>query len=189
VKYQFGFFTPSQPTLAGSRFLGCADPGGFAIDGKVTNLIQSSCRWAWVSNFPYGIVLDASYIQSLDCTDGCEGLTPAALFFPAWVCFPSFQTTKISHYNALQLRPARGWRNMLQSSCLYTSISCQILTTIFERGAAGQQQYLSDQGPNCAMPASFCTERPSSSCRWGTDIQHHFATEWPTVHITTGRTQ
>ena len=150
VKYQFGFFTPSQPTLADPAFSAPQIPGGFAIDGKVTQPYTEQLSMGVGQQLPYGIVLDASYIHIL----GLHGwmtreLNPGGAVFSGLGLFSSFQTTNISHYNALQLSARKRLEKHVQFQLSYTlSKAVSLSDDIFEPGVPQDSNNIfADKGP------------------------------------------
>jgi len=159
VKYLFGVFTPTQPDLNDPAFSAPQAPGGFAIDGKVKQTYTEQFSIGVGQQLPYGIVLEANYVHILGLhgwitrelnpqgvkTDG----TVVPPRFPGLGLFSSFQTTNISHYNALQLSARKDLARRVQFQVSYTlSKAVSLSDDIFEPGVPQDSDNLAaDKGP------------------------------------------
>ncbi len=159
VKYLFGVFSPTQPDLNDPAFSAPQIPGGFAIDGRVSQPYTEQFSIGLGQALPYGIVLDAYYLHILGLhgwitrelnpqgtkTDG----TVVPPLFPGLGLFSSFQTTNISHYNALQLSARKDMARRLQFQVSYTlSKAVSLSDDIFEPGVPqDSNNFPADKGP------------------------------------------
>src|SRR5438128_3412743 len=102
VQYFIDAFEPTQQDVNGPAFQGpLPPPGGFAVDGKVSQPYTHQWSGGIGQQLPWGIVLDASYVHIL----GIHGwmsreLNPQSATrvapFPSLGLFTSFQSTNIS---------------------------------------------------------------------------------------------
>ena len=150
VKYLFGFFLPAQPDLNDLAFAAPQLPGGFAIDGRVKQPYTEQYSIGLGQQLPWGIVLDASYVHIL----GLHGwmtreLNPGGARFPTLGVFSSFQSTNISHYNALQLSARKNLERHVQFQLSYTlSKAVSLSDDIFEPGVPQDSDNVpADKGP------------------------------------------
>jgi len=115
VKYFIDAFFPAQPDVNDPAFQGpLPSPGGFAVDGKVSQPYTHQWSAGIGQQLPWGIVLDASYVHILGIHGWMtrelnpQGTKPDGTVvpppYPGLGLFSSFQTTNISHYNARHLR-------------------------------------------------------------------------------------
>ncbi|HYL11735.1 MAG TPA: TonB-dependent receptor [Terriglobales bacterium] len=159
VKYEFGVFAPSQPTLSDPAFSAPQIPGGFAIDGKVHQPYTEQYSIGLGQQLPYGIVLDASYVHILGLHGWMtrelnpQGTKPDGTVvpppFPGLGLFSSFQTTNISHYNALQVSARKNLDRRVQFQLSYTlSKAVSLSDDIFEPGVPQDSNNIfADKGP------------------------------------------
>jgi outer membrane receptor protein involved in Fe transport len=159
VKYLFGVFTPAQPTLSDPAFAAAQVPGGFAIDGKVHQPYTEQFSIGLGQQLPAGIVLDASYVHILGLHGWMtrelnpQGTTTSGVVvpppFPGLGLFSSFQTTNISHYNALQLSARKNLQRNVQFQVSYTlSKAVGLSDDIFEPGVPQDSNNIfADKGP------------------------------------------
>jgi len=150
VKYLFGFFTPAQPSLSDPAFSAAQTPGGFAISGAVHQPYTEQYSIGVGQQLPAGIVLDATYVHVL----GLHGwitreLNPGAAKFPGLGLFSSFETTNISHYNAMQVSARKNLTQNFQFQLSYTlSKAVSLSDDIFEPGVPQDSNNLfADKGP------------------------------------------
>ncbi len=159
VKYLFGFFTPAQPDLNDPAFSASQTPGGFAIDGRVSQPYTEQYSIGVGQELPGGIVLDATYIHILGLhgwmtrelnpqgtTTGGVAVPPP---FPGLGLFSSFETNNISHYNALQIGARKNLTHRVQFQASYTlSKAVSLSDDIFEPGVPQDSHNLfADKGP------------------------------------------
>jgi hypothetical protein len=159
VKYLFGVFFPAQPDLNDPAFSAPQTPGGFAIDGKVRQPYTEQYSVGVGQELPGGIVLDASYVHILGLHGWMtrelnpQGIKPDGTVvpppFPGLGLFSSFQTTNISHYNALQISARRSFAKRVQFQLSYTlSKAVSLSDDIFEPGVPQDSNNIfADKGP------------------------------------------
>jgi hypothetical protein len=159
AKYLFGFFTPAQPTLSDPAFSATQTPGGFAIDGPVHQPYTEQFSVGVGQQLPAGIVLDASYVHILGLHGWMtrelnpQGVTSSGVAvappFPGLGLFSSFQTTNISHYNALQVSARKSLQRNVQFQVSYTlSKAVGLSDDIFEPGVPQDSNNIfADKGP------------------------------------------
>jgi hypothetical protein len=159
VKYQFGVFGPSQPTLSDPAFSAPQIPGGFAINGKVHQPYTEQFSIGVGQQLPAGIVLDASYIHILGLHGWMtrelnpQGVTDTGVVvpppYPNLGLFSSFETLNISHYNALQLSARKNLDKRVQFQVSYALSSAMGLSDdIFEPGVPqNSNNIFADKGP------------------------------------------
>ena len=150
VKYEVGFFTPTQPDLNDPAFQTPQPPGGNAIDGKVKQPYTEQWSIGVGQQLPWGVVLDASYVHIL----GMHGwmsreLNPGGTRYPTLGLFTSFQNTNISHYNGLQVSARKNLDKRVQFQVSYTlSKAVGLSDDIFEPGVpANSDDIFADKGP------------------------------------------
>jgi outer membrane receptor protein involved in Fe transport len=151
VKYFIAAFTPTQPDVNDPAFLGPPPPpGGNAIDGHVSQPYTEQWSVGIGQQLPGNVVLDASYIHIL----GIHGwmsreLNPGGLLFSTLGLFTSFQTTNISHYNAMQVSVRRNVDKRVQFQVSYTLSKAEALSDdIFEPGVPQDSSNIfADKGP------------------------------------------
>src|SRR2546422_71183 len=155
VKYFIDAFVPTQPDVNDPAFQGpLPPPGGFAVDGKVSQPYTHQWSGGIGQQLPWGIVLDASYVHIL----GIHGwmsreLNPQRATrvapFPSLGLFTSFQTTNISHYNALQVSARKNLDQRVQFQLSYTlSKAVGLSDDIFEPGVPQDSNNIfADKGP------------------------------------------
>src|SRR5438445_6234601 len=120
VKYFIDAFVPTQPDVNDPAFQGpLPPPGGFAVDGKVSQPYTHQWSGGIGQQLPWGIVLDASYVHIL----GIHGwmsreLNPQSATrvapFPSLGLFTSFQSTNISHYTGIQVSARKNLDKRMQ---------------------------------------------------------------------------
>ena len=155
VKYFIAGFGPTQPDVNDPAFLGPPPPpGGNAIDGHVSQPYTEQWSAGVGQQLPWGVVLDASYVHIL----GIHGwmsreLNPQSATrvapFPSLGLFTSFQTTNISHYNALQVSARKNLDQRVQFQLSYTlSKAVGLSDDIFEPGVPQDSNNIfADKGP------------------------------------------
>jgi outer membrane receptor protein involved in Fe transport len=155
VKYFIAGFGPTQPNVNDPAFLGPPPPpGGNAIDGHVSQPYTEQWSIGVGQQLPWGIVLDSSYVHIL----GIHGwmsreLNPQSATrvapFPSLGLFTSFQTTNISHYNALQVSARKNLDKRVQFQVAYTlSKAVGLSDDIFEPGVPQDSNNIfADKGP------------------------------------------
>src|SRR5438105_5802902 len=160
VKYFIDAFFPAQPDVNDPAFQGpLPSPGGFAVDGKVSQPYTQQWSAGIGQQLPWGIVLDASYVHILGIhgwmtrelnpqgtkPDGTVVLPP----YPGLGLFSSFQTTNISHYNALQVSARKNLEKRVQFQLAYTlSKAVGLSDDIFEPGVPqNSNNIFADKGP------------------------------------------
>lgn len=159
VKYEFGVFTPSQPDLNDPAFSAPQVPGGFAIDGRVKQPYTEQYSIGVGQELPFGILLDASFVHILGLHGWMtrelnpQGMKPDGTVvpprYPNLGLFSSFQTTNISHYNALQLSARKNLARRVQFQLSYTlSKAVSFSDDIFEPGVPqNSDNVFADKGP------------------------------------------
>jgi hypothetical protein len=159
VKYQFGVFTPAQPTLSDPAFSAPQIPGGFAINGAVHQPYTEQFSIGVGQQLPAGIVLDASYVHILGLHGWMtrelnpQGVTADGIVvpppYPGLGLFSSFETLNISHYNALQVSARKNLDRRVQFQVSYTlSQAMGLSDDIFEPGVPQDSNNLfADKGP------------------------------------------
>src|SRR5438128_10770968 len=141
VKYFIAGFGPTQPDVNAPALLGPPPPpGGNAIDGPGSQPYTGQWSAGVGPQLPCGVGLDASYGHIL----GIHGwmsreLNPQSATrvapFPSLGLFTSFQTTNISHYNALQVSARKNLDKRIQFQVSYTlSKAVGLSDDIFEPG-------------------------------------------------------
>src|SRR5205823_8310993 len=96
-------------------------PGGNAIDGHVSQPYTEQWSVGVGQALPGHIVLDASYVHILSMHGWMSReLNPGAALYPTLGLFTSFQTTNISHYNALQISARKNLDKYVQFQVAYT---------------------------------------------------------------------
>jgi len=155
VKYFIDAFVPTQPDVNDPAFQGpLPPPGGFAVDGKVSQPYTHQWSGGIGQQLPWGIVLDASYVHIL----GIHGwmsreLNPQSATrvapFPSLGLFTSFQSTNISHYNGLQVSARKNLDKRMQFQVSYTlSKAVGLSDDIFEPGVPQDSNNIfADKGP------------------------------------------
>ena len=155
VKYFIDAFVPTQPDVNDPAFQGSLPPpGGFAVDGKVSQPYTHQWSGGIGQQLPWGIVLDASYVHIL----GIHGwmsreLNPQSATrvapFPSLGLFTSFQSTNISHYNGLQVSARKNLDKRMQFQVSYTlSKAVGLSDDIFEPGVPQDSNNIfADKGP------------------------------------------
>jgi len=159
VKYFIGGFAPTQPDVNDPAFQVLPPPGGNAIDGHVSQPYTEQWSAGVGQQLPWGVVLDASYVHILGIhgwmsrelnpqgtkPDGTVVLPP----FPGLGLFTSFQTTNISHYNALQVSARKNLDRRVQFQLSYTlSKAVGLSDDIFEPGVPQDSNNIfADKGP------------------------------------------
>ena len=155
VKYFIAGFAPSQPDINDPAFQGPPPPpGGNAIDGHVSQPYTEQWSVGVGQALPGHIVLDASYVHIL----GMHGwmsreLNPQSAtrtpLYPSLGLFTSFQTTNISHYNALQVSARKNLDKYVQFQLAYTlSKAVGLSDDIFEPGVPQDSNNIfADKGP------------------------------------------
>src|SRR3989475_2228062 len=155
VKYFIDAFVPTQPDVNDPAFQGSLPPpGGFAVDGKVSQPYTHQWSGGIGQQLPWGIVLDASYVHIL----GIHGwmsreLNPQSATrvapFPSLGLFTSFQSTNISHYNGLQVSARKNLDKRIQFQVSYTlSKAVGLSDDIFEPGVPQDSNNIfADKGP------------------------------------------
>src|SRR6266436_1688937 len=154
VKYFIAGFGPTQPDVNDPAFLGPPPPGGNAIDGHVSQPYTEEWAIGGGQQLPWGIVLDSSYVHIL----GIHGwmsreLNPQSATrvapFPSLGLFTSFQTTNLSHYNALQVSARKNLDKRVQLQVAYTlSKAVGLSDDIFEPGVPQDSNNIfADKGP------------------------------------------
>jgi len=151
VKYFIDAFAPTQPDVNDPAFQGpLPPPGGFAVDGHVSQPYTEQWSVGIGQQLPWGIVLDSSYVHIL----GIHGwmsreLNPGGLVYPSLGLFTSFQTTNISHYNGLQISARKNLDKRVQFQASYTlSKAVGLSDDIFEPGVPQDSNNIfADKGP------------------------------------------
>ena len=154
VKYFIDAFTPATPDVSDPAFQVLPPPGGFAVDGHVSQPYTEQWSAGVGQQLPGGIILDASYVHTL----GIHGwmtreLNPQSTTrvapFPSLGLFSSFQTTNISHYNALQVSARKNLDKRVQFQVAYTlSKAVGLSDDIFEPGVPQDSNNIfADKGP------------------------------------------
>jgi hypothetical protein len=159
VKYEFGVFSPAQPDLNDPAFSAPQTPGGFAINGRVSQPYTEQFSIGVGQQLPRGVVLDVSGVHILGLhgwmtrelnpqgttTSGVVVLPP----FPNLGLFSSFETINISHYDALQVSARKNLVRNVQFQLSYTySKSISLSDDIFEPGVPQDSNNLfADKGP------------------------------------------
>ena len=154
VKYFIDAFTPATPDVSDPAFQVLPPPGGFAVDGHVSQPYTEQWSAGVGQQLPGGIILDASYVHTL----GIHGwmtreLNPQSTTrvapFPSLGLFSSFQTTNISHYNALQVSVRKNLDKRVQFQVAYTlSKALGLSDDIFEPGVPQDSNNIfADKGP------------------------------------------
>jgi hypothetical protein len=152
VKYFTDAFFPSQPDINDPAFQGpLPPPGGYAIDGRVSQPYTHQWSAGVGLQLPRGIVLDASYVHIL----GIHGwmsreLNPGGTRYPELgFPFQSFQSTNISHYNGLQVSARKNLDKRVQFQLSYTlSKAVGLSDDIFTPGVPqNSDNIFADKGP------------------------------------------
>jgi Carboxypeptidase regulatory-like domain/TonB dependent receptor len=155
VKYFIDAFAPAQPDVNDPAFQGpLPPPGGFAVDGRVSQPYTHQWSAGIGQQLPWGIVLDASYVHIL----GIHGwmsreLNPQSPTrvapFPSLGLFTSFQSTNISHYNGLQVSARKNLDKRVQFQMSYAlSKAVGLSDDIFEPGVPQDSNNIfADKGP------------------------------------------
>ena len=160
VKYFIDAFFPAQPDVNDPAFQGpLPSPGGFAVDGKVSQPYTHQWSAGIGQQLPWGIVLDASYVHILGIHGWMtrelnpQGTKPDGTVvpppYPGLGLFSSFQTTNISHYNALQVSARKNLEKRVQFQLAYTlSKAVGLSDDIFEPGVPqNSNNIFADKGP------------------------------------------
>src|SRR5438105_2384200 len=160
VKYFIDAFFPAQPDVNDPAFQGpLPSPGGFAVDGKVSQPYTQQWSAGIGQQLPWGIVLDASYVHILGIHGWMtrelnpQGTKPDGTVvpppYPGLGLFSSFQTTNISHYNALQVSARKNLEKRVQFQLAYTlSKAVGLSDDIFEPGVPqNSNNIFADKGP------------------------------------------
>src|SRR5438128_8102730 len=160
VKYFIDAFFPAQPDVNDPAFQGpLPSPGGFAVDGKVSQPYTHQWSAGIGQQLPWGIVLDASYVHILGIHGWMtrelnpQGTKPDGTVvpppYPGLGLFSSFQTTNISHYNALQVSARKNLEKRVQFQLAYTlSKAVGLSDDIFEPGVPqNSNNIFDDKGP------------------------------------------
>jgi len=155
VKYFIDVFSPTQPDVNDPAFQGpLPPPGGFAVDGHVSQPYTEQWSVGLGQQLPWGVVLDSSYVHIL----GIHGwmsreLNPQsatrAATYPSLGLFTSFQSTNISQYNALQVSARKNLDKRVQFQLSYTlSKAVGLSDDIFEPGVPQDSNNIfADKGP------------------------------------------
>jgi outer membrane receptor protein involved in Fe transport len=151
VKYLFGFFTPERADLRDPAFAAEQVPGGFAIDGPVTQPHTHQLSFGLGHELPYGIVLDTAFVH----VKGRNGwmtreLNPGGARYPGLGLFSSFQTTNETTYNGLLVSARKDLVDRLQFQVSYTlSKATNLADDIFEPGVPqDSDNLLAEKGPS-----------------------------------------
>src|SRR3989440_3625474 len=160
VKYFIDAFFPAQPDVNDPAFLGPPPPpGGNAIDGHVSQPYTEQWSAGVGQQLPWGVVLDASYVHILGIHGWMtrelnpQGTKPDGTVvpppYPGLGLFSSFQTTNISHYNALQVSARKNLEKRVQFQLAYTlSNAVGLSDDIFEPGVPqNSNNIFADKGP------------------------------------------
>ncbi len=160
VKYFIAAFAPAQPNVNDPTFLGPPPPpGGNAVDGHVSQPYTEQWSIGVGQQLPAGIVLDASYVHILGIHGWMsrelnpQGTKPDGTVvpppYPSLGLFTSFQTTNISHYNALQVSARKNLSKRAQFQIAYTlSKAVGLSDDIFEPGVPQDSNNIfADKGP------------------------------------------
>lgn len=159
AKFEIAAFAPSQPDVNDPAFLKLPAPGGFAINGKVSQPYTQQWSIGIGQQLPWGIVLDASGLHILGLhgwmtrelnpqgTDSKGVVHPAA--FPNLGLYSSFETINLSHYDALQVSVRKNLDRRVQFQLGYTySKAISLSDDIFEPGVpADSNNLFADKGP------------------------------------------
>ena len=151
VKYFIDTFSPTQPDVNDPAFqVTLPPPGGFAVDGRVSQPYTEQWSVGVGQKLPWGVVLDSSYVHIL----GIHGwmsreLNPGGLLYPTLGLFTSFQSTNISHYNSLQISARKSLEKRVQFQLAYTlSKAVGLSDDIFEPGVPQDSNNIfADKGP------------------------------------------
>ena len=159
VKYSIDAFFPTTVNLNDAAFSVIPPPGGFAINGEVSQPYTEQFSIGFGQQLPRGIVLDVSALHVLGLHGWMtrelnpQGFDVNGVFhpapFPNLGLFSSFETLNISHYDALQLSARKNLDRYFQLQLSYTySKAISLSDDIFEPGVPQDSNNLfADKGP------------------------------------------
>ncbi len=159
VKFHIDAFSPAQPDINDPAFAILPAPGGFAVDGRFKQPYTEQYSIGVGQELPWGIALDASYVHILGLHGWMSrelnppgigpGGVPTPPPFPALGLFTSFQSTNITHYNALQISARKNLDRRVQFQVSYTlSKAVSFSDDIFEPGVPqNSDNVFADKGP------------------------------------------